>query len=489
MAKVRFRMSLQTRFMVYVTVLLAILVATIILVIGEREVKAIFEEAKNRGILIARNIAYLNLEPFLYWDEDGVKRNVEEQIDEKLIYVVFYSRFNQPFVGNDFIQKYEDIYNTSNLPQNADKDSCFFESKSIKDKGAGRVFRVLEIEVPIFARDGMTRWGSIKIGLSVEDMRAEEQRTRFMLFLVGLGGLILGIGGAALLARRITDPIKKLVQGTVDISRGDFYHKIDIASRDEIGDLARNFNEMSARLLATREKVEEANRKLIQAEKLASIGRVSAGMAHEIRNPLTSVKLNIQKVLQSYKLDEVDKEHLKISWEGISRMEVIVKDLLNYTRSSELNLDRFSIQEILEESIKMIADSFGQKRILLEKDYQEGLPLVSVDGEKLRQVFLNVLRNAYEAVEEEGKIGISLSLADEDASGKIKVVISDNGPGIPVKDVENIFEPFYTTKTTGTGLGLAIARKIIEQHKGTIRAIPHKRKGASFEILIPCGGK
>lgn len=489
MTKLRLRMSLQTRFMISVTFLLIILAGSILLIVEEREVRAIFEETKNKGILRAKNIAYLNLEPLLFWDFEGVGRNVEEQINEKLIYVVFYDRYNQPFVSNEFIKDYEDIYCCSRLEGEINEGSSFFEAKNIRDKETGQILRILEIEVPVFARDSITRWGSIKIGLSLEEMHAQELKTRLMLVLIGLGGLFLGIGGAALLARRITGPLKKLVQGTVNVSKGDFSHKIDITSKDEIGNLAQNFNEMSTRLLETRERMEDAHRRLIQAEKLASIGRVSAGIAHEIRNPLTSVKLNIQKVLQSDKLDKIEGEHLKISQEGIVQIEKIVKELLKFTRTDELNLDQFSIQEIMEESIKMMADSLDQKKILLEKNYQETLPLVLVDGDKLRQVFLNILRNAYEAVEEGGGIDISLSLSQKNEEKKVKIVISDNGPGIPEKDLENIFEPFYTTKSSGTGLGLAIARKIVEQHKGSLQIIKKEGRGASFEILIPYGGE
>jgi len=114
---------------------------------------------------------------------------------------------------------------------------------------------------------------------------------------------------------------------------------------------------------------------------------------------------------------------------------------------------------------------------------------VVVDGDRLRQVFCNVLRNAYEAVEEGGRISLSLSQVDGDGSQKIRVKISDNGCGIPEKDWENIFEPFFTTKHSGVGLGLANARKIIEQHKGSIKVVKKRGKGTSFEILIPCEGE
>jgi len=482
-------MSLQTRFIIYVTFLLSILAGLILFVIGKREVNAKFDESKNRGILIAKHIANLNLNHLIFWDLEAIEENIEDQIDEKLIYVVIYDRFNEPVAANDFIRDYGEIYGESRLEGEITEQSSFFESKNIKDKSDNQILRILEIEVPIFTKGSPKNWGSIKIGLSLADMRREVQRTRFVLILIGFVGLLIGIFGATLLAKRITGPLKKLVGGTVKISKGDFAHTIDIPSQDEIGDLARSFNKMSRELLQTREKMEEANIKLIQAEKLASIGRISATIAHEIRNPLTSVKLNIQKVSQSVQLDEIEEEHLKISQEGVGQIEKFIKEFLDFTRTSELNLAQFPVDQILEESIKMMSDFLAQKKVILEKKFRKKEPLALVDGDKLRQVFLNILRNAYEAVDEGGKISVSLSLKREEESRKIRVVISDNGRGIPMGDWENIFEPFYTTKSSGTGLGLAIARKIIEQHRGLIRVIKGEGRGTSFEVLIPCGGE
>ena len=481
----KLRMSLQTRFMVWAIVLIMVLLVSILLVIEQREVKAIFEEQKEKGVLIAKNIAYLNLPAFIQWDEEGVRENIEEQIDENLVYVVFYGRYNNLFVGTSFIEDYKETYLYSDLGEEVDEKSYLFERKKFVDEKSTQILRILEIEVPIFVRGSPKRWGSIKIGLSLEEMRAEILKTRLMLIFIGCGGLLIGAFGAVLLARRITGPLKKLVEGTVKISKEDFSQKIDITSQDEIGNLAQSFNDMSRKLLLARERMEVASNKLIQAEKLASIGRISAGIAHEIRNALTSVKLNIQKLVQSDRLDETEKEHLSISQEGIGQMEKFVKELLDFTRVSELNLARFSLEQILDESIKTLADTLELKKVVLEKSYEEGLPQVLVDADKLKQVFLNILRNAFEAVEEKGKINISLSLLKEQEGSKIRVFISDNGCGIPEENRETIFEPFYTTKASGIGLGLPIARKIIEQHRGTIRVKENAAQGTSFEILIP----
>lgn len=481
------RMALRTRFMVSVIILLTFLVGSILFVIGKREVRAIFEEQKKKGVLIAEKIAQLNLQPFLLWDNTGVEENIEEQIDEKLVYVVIYDRKKRPFAANNFIKDYENIYQGSNLRGDENEGHYFFHSKKFKDKKSQQILRILEIETPIFAKGSPTRWGSIKIGLSLKDMRAEILETRLMLILIGLGGLLVGVLGAIFLARRVTGPIKKLAEGTVSISRGDFSQKIDIDSQDEIGHLAKNFNEMSHQLQLTKERIEIAQRKLIQAEKLASIGRIAAGIAHEIRNPLTSVKLNIQKVLQSDSLEEIERDHLSISQEGIGHIENFIKELLNFTRVYEPNLNNFAVEQIIDESVKMIVDFLELKSIRLEKNFKGEIPVVYVDGDKLRQVFLNILRNACEAVDDGGKISVSLFSAKDETGKKVKVEISDNGCGIQEKDWENIFEPFYTTKSSGIGLGLANARKIIEQHQGSIRVKRKEGKGACFEIIIPCG--
>jgi len=481
----KLHMSLQTKFMLSVIALLCVLASLILFVIEKREVKAIYEEQRNIGIVVAKNIANMIYSQLFVWDEEGIEESIEAEVDEKLIYIVIYDRFRSPLTATRFIKDYDEIYSFSLLGQQVDKNSFFSERKRLEDQDSGQVLRILEVEVPIFVKGSPDRWGSIKIGLSLEETRKEMRETRLMLLLIGSVGLLIGILGAILLAKRITGPLKKLVEATVKISKGHFSQRINITSQDEIGNLARSFNKMSRQLLQARKKEEVANQKLIQAEKLASIGRISAGIAHEIRNPLTSVKLNIQKLMLSDNLDEVEKEHLNISQEGIKYMEKSIKDLLDFTRASELELARFSIEQILEESVKTLADSLALKKVRLKRNFQDELPQILVDGDKLRQVFLNILRNAYEAVDEGGEITISLSLLKERSRKIIKVVISDNGCGIPDKERDVIFELFYTTKTTGIGLGLAIARKIIEQHNGSIQLSENAKKGTSFEILIP----
>ncbi len=481
---IRLSISLYTRFMIAITFILILLVGSILFVIEKREVRTIFEEARDRGILVARYIANLNLQRLMNWDSEGTRNSIEDQVGGNLLYVVVFERFGTLFVASEGVSNHDDITSWSRLSGSAAENDVALGLRNFEFNG--KRVPVIEIEVPVFAAGSTIKWGSIKVGMSLEEMRKEIRETRWMLILIGCGGFVLGLAGAGLLARRITGPLKKLAEGTLRISKGDFSQRIDIQSQDEIGRLALSFNEMTSDLLETRQRMEEANRRLVQAEKLASIGRISATLAHEIRNPLTSVKLNIQKLMQNEGMDEEEKEHLDISQEGIGQIEKLVKEMLNFTRVSELNLEHFSMIQIIEEAIKMLKGSMDEKRVVLERTYADNLPQVLVDADKLKQVFLNVLRNAVEAVESGGRLALTVFLAGERGDRKISVRISDNGCGIPEKDRENIFEPFFTTKPSGIGLGLANARKIIEQHRGSIRVVKKRGRGTCFEIQIPC---
>jgi signal transduction histidine kinase len=475
--------TLYMRFLVWTMLLLVFLVGTILFVIQRMEVRTIFQEARNRGILTAQYIANMNLRPLVMWDEETLRTNIESQADDKLVYIVFYDRNGKPRAANRLVAANEDITCCSGLMGQTRPDSASIRTREVRIRN--RDLNILEIELPVFVTGSPTRWASIKIGYSLEDMRADIRRTRRVLILIGLVGLLVGLAGSSLLAKRITRPLKELVEGTVRISRGDFSRRIQPASADELGGLARSFNDMTSRLLEARERMESANRRLVQAEKLASIGRLSATIAHEIRNPLTSVKLNIQRIAESEHLDEIEREHLGICQEGVGQIEKFIKELLDFTRVPELARERFPLDQVLEESLKMLKDAFRQKRVTVEKSYAQGLPPANVDGDRLRQVFLNLLRNAFEAVDEGGRISVSLAAGGGEEGRTYLVRISDNGAGIPEKDRENIFEPFFTTKSSGFGLGLANARKIVEQHGGSVRVVGKRGRGSAFVVILP----
>ena len=475
------------RFLAWTTLLLVVLVGVIMRIVEQREVATISEESKARAILIARNFADRNLQLLYSWDYEGIVRHIENQVDETLLYVVFYDRYATPIAYNGAVADRPEVYRMSRLEGDVRPDSAFARAQEVWLEG--RVRLVFEVEVPIFAEGTSDKWGSVKVGLSLAEVQSAIRRTRLALILIGLGGFLLGLAGATILARRIARPLQRLVEGTVRISRGDFAHRIPVDSPDEVGDLARSFNAMAEKLLAARVQMEEAQRRLVQSEKLAQIGRMTATIAHEISNPLTSVKLNIQKVAEDRALSPAEREHFDLSQEGIARIEKFVKELLNFTRVTELQKARFAVEQILDESVKQMRDLLDEKDIRVEKALSRNLPEITVDGDRMRQVFLNLLRNAGEAIDRGGRIRLQVATDVEEGRRFLRVLVIDDGPGIPRKDWETVFEPFYTTKPWGFGLGLANARKLVELHGGTIKIVPRPERGTAFEIRLPIEGE
>lgn len=481
----KLRNSISTRLVLWFALILSVIFLWILVVIEQREVRILFDGTRSQTLLLARYMADVNLQPLVRYDQEAIQINIESRVNSELPYIIFYNRSGEPLAANTEIKEEKDVYCCTRLPENAEEGDWATENRTVKWKGTD--VRVLEVEIPVFLPGGVRKWASVKIGNSLEPVYREIARIRRVLILIGFGGLFFGILAVALLAKGITGPLKRLVDGTMVISRGDFSQRIIVESRDEVGDLAKSFNEMTARLLESREKVQAANLKLLQSEKLASIGRLSATIAHEIRNPLTSVKLNVQKLAEFTGLTQAEHEHLDLSIEGIAQIEKFIKQMLDYTRVSELNLEEFGIEQVLDESLKVIDGKLKEREIVVEKIYAPGLPLVRVDAEKLRQVFLNLLRNAEEALPRGGRIVITTGIVDEGGVSQMRICFADNGPGIREKDRANIFEPFYSTKASGFGLGLAIARKILEQHGGTIKASGGD-PGTVFTVLLPIKG-
>ena len=477
----KLKVSIYSRLVFWITLLVVLLFGAVLFVIQKREARILQSEAQHRALLLATYMADANLQFLSHNDQPAMQDYVDKHCNGDVSYIVVYDGQGQPKAWNSALAPHSDIVQTSLLSGLKPEEGPSDPRRLVL---GGRPVRVYEAEASAIQKPA-TRWGSVKIGLSLEPVYDRLREISKVLFLIGIGGFLIGIIGAAVLARRITRPLHRLVEGTVHISKGDFSQAIVDTSQDEVGDLARSFNDMTAQLVQARERMEDANRRLVQHEKLASIGRMAATIAHEIRNPLTSVKLNVQKMAEDESLAETVKAHLGLSLEGIDQIERFIKELLNFTRVQELALERWTVDQILDESVKMIRDVLAEKRIVVDRTCPEGLPAIQADADKLRQVFLNVLRNAHEALGPGGRIRIACDAVREGERTMVRVRISDDGPGIPEKARPNIFEPFFTTKPSGFGLGLANARKIVEQHNGTIAIDEANGPGAAFTILIP----
>jgi two-component system sensor histidine kinase HydH len=235
--------------------------------------------------------------------------------------------------------------------------------------------------------------------------------------------------------------------------------------------------------LEDRKQIEETSLKLIDAEKMATIGRLATAMAHEIRNPLTAIKINIQKVGQSPSLEPIEREQMGIADQGIRQVERIVKDILSYARSPRLTKDWFSLERLLENALKFAEDQFEEQQVEVATEFS-GLPPIRVDGDRLRQVFLNILLNSADAVAAGGHVTVRSHLVNEDEKQWAIIDFEDDGCGIEDRNLGSVFEPFFTTKSMGTGLGLTNARKVIELHNGKINIVSEPSNGTTVTISL-----
>ncbi len=302
----------------------------------------------------------------------------------------------------------------------------------------------------------------------------------------------------------IIHPIQGVVFATNKIAQGDLDHKVEINFRDEIGQLAQSFNQMTENLKKANEKlikwgktlekrVEERTKELremqdylIQSEKLASLGKMSAGVAHEINNPLTSILINTHLMLEKLEKNHAFHEYLSLIADETTRCTNIVKGLLEFSRQSPPQKAYTDINEIINRTLQLLENQTSFQNISIIKKLNQNLPQIRVDKDKVEQVFWNLMINASEAMPGGGTLNISSQFSTD--KKYIEIEFIDTGKGIPKVNINKLFDPFFTTKSSGTGLGLAVSYGIIEQHQGKIEVKSELGQGSVFTISLPITG-
>jgi len=298
----------------------------------------------------------------------------------------------------------------------------------------------------------------------------------------------------------IINPLKKLVVATNEIAKGDLDHKVSTNLKDEIGQLATSFNQMTDNLNKANQKlihwgktlekqvnertkkIKEMQDSLIQSEKLASLGKMAAGIAHEINNPLTSILINSHLLLEKADNPYV-KESLDLITEETSRCSSIVKGLLEFSRQSPPKKVPADINSLITNTSALLENQLKFQNINVIKKLDSNLPHIKIDTSKIKQVIWNLMINAAEAMPNGGKITLSTRFSKDKKS--VVIEITDTGKGIPQENINKLFDPFFTTKESGSGLGLAVSYGIIQQHQGHIKANSKVSQGTTFTVVLP----
>jgi signal transduction histidine kinase len=261
-----------------------------------------------------------------------------------------------------------------------------------------------------------------------------------------------------------------------------------INTKDEITALAIKVRKLLTDIDYTHTELEKSREHLQQAEKMALVGKLAAGMAHSIRNPFTSVKMRLFSLSRSMNLTETQKDDVKVISDEIRHIDTIVQNFLEFSRPPRLKIQKISPSVVVDLALQLLEHRLKSYDVAVSLFRNKPLPEINADPEQLKEVLVNLIVNACEAMVRGGRIEIHESISSAPAEASTAVVkISDTGPGIPESVMEKVLEPFFTTKEDGTGLGLSIAARIIEEHGGRMNVESKEGEGASFIITLPLG--
>jgi two-component system sensor histidine kinase HydH len=297
-------------------------------------------------------------------------------------------------------------------------------------------------------------------------------------------GQFLGVAYGWWMARRLQRTVARITVTLRDATDGETaLGAVSVDQRQDLDAVQSQVEHVVARMRQANDELQKARYEVLRSERLAAVGELAAGVAHELRNPLTSVKLLLQYAAQKGSGDQFTSSRLQLILEEIARMESTIQGLLDFSRPPQLHRSQHDVRETLQRAVHLVLGRAEQQNVTVSTTIGEIPLFVQADAAQLHQVFVNLLINGLEAMPEGGTLSVSASC--DSAEENVSVQIRDTGAGIAESIQKRLFEPFATTKERGTGLGLAVSRRIVEQHRGTILAENGSSGGAVFCVVLP----
>ncbi len=587
--------------MLSTSILLLLLLTTLAFVLLDHQTRTIYSRTEKQGLVISQNLAAIAVEHLITYNYIAIEKLVNQVINDlDIVEVIIYDKEGK-VAGYSGRPDLQNKILTDDLTIHALKTELPLIRTLEHNKP-----QIMDVAVPVFLPDTNDRWGTIRVRLSLEQLHEQKRQTQMSIFITGFVFLVIGIFLSNMAAQRITKPLEKLTQGTIEAAKGNLGQKFSIHTHDEVEILASNFSSMihevqtqkhllenqlteiqqlqqySEKILATMKdglltvdmkgliitanqavldileipankvtkkylifelikdaiplatyiqktlndplnqkqqeiylekgdgtqvlltgssvllsddkipnqiifnitditELKNLEEKIHRNKRLADLGILAAGMSHEIRNPLSAIKTFVDLLPKKIEKPGFLEKFQRTVPREINRLNNLVEDLLELSRKQKPRFIPTDISHVLKQCIELMEVDLNTKGIACHNHTPKGLPKISADGDQLKKVFMNLIRNSAQAMPDGGEIAIDITVNDT----MLTLTFQDTGPGLAPEVSENLFNPFYTTKIKGTGLGLAITHKIISDHGGQIEAKTIDGKGCCFSIHLP----
>jgi signal transduction histidine kinase len=478
--------NLRAKFIVVIVSLEIVLMGAVSVVVERHQRGAILEQTRLRALSLGLSLAALSEGYLLSYNfaklEQAVERVTAHEGD--IIYAIAHLRDGKvaAFSGRNDLQGrlLHDPISQRALQATAP----LLQDITLEIKELG-----YDVAIPMFVPQSSKKWGTMRLGFSLKRAYLAIHQTRRALVLMSLGAIICGTSLAIVLATRISKPIGQLVSEVLEITRGSYDHPIRVNAKDEIGYLAQAFEQMRqslelhlSSLGEEKQRLEEANIRLQETQQQLIL--LAARVAHEVNNPLAIIKTTFQIIrVQSLEKDQL-KEQLMVVEQEIDRIARIIREILAFSRASQKD-ERVEVNAVLESLQPLLEQNLSKKQVALHMMLEPGLPRVRISSDHLKQVVLNMVRNAEDAMPHGGQI----VMQTVNRVKSVELSIADTGCGIPEAHFSRLFDPFFTTKEKdterGMGLGLAVSYGIIRGAGGSVEVESEVGKGSTFRVSLP----
>ncbi len=487
------RGSLRVKFIVLIVSLEIVLMGAVTFVVEGHQRRAILEQTRLRALSLGTSLAALSEGYLLSYNFVKLEQASENVTisEADVVYTVTHLRDGKvaAFSGRNELQgkTLDDPVSQQALAA----DTPLVQHILMPQTNAPGY----DVAIPVYAPGSPKKWGTIRLGFSLERAYELIHQTRRDLALLSLASIFCGTSLAVFLAMRISKPVGQLVVAVHQFAGGAYDRPIQVDASDEIGYLAEAFERMRTslrrhlahlaeekrRLEETNCRLQETQQQLLQSERLAAVGKLAARVAHEVNNPLAIIKTGICILRNQSHEDDLTNEHLKMIEEEINRIARILRELLDFSRPSPIE-QMVDVNAVIQSLEFLLAQNLQEKHIALSVMLDPTIPLVQMSPDHLKQVLFNLVRNAEDAMLGGGHLRIQTSPAD----AGMEVSISDSGCGIAPEHIPYLFDPFFTTKADqgGMGLGLSVIYGIIKNAHGHIEVESKVGKGSTFRVIL-----